>query len=239
MVVRVNTVSFQGIEVRSVDVQVQLSNGLPAFNIVGYLRHTVFLSCFFMVLTCFFVKESLALSCFPAIPDTIYILKAPVIFNGKVTEFIEHKDDNGKIIYKDIRFKVIEMYKGPVSDTIDIRSISIMGYLPNLAVGSEVTIIPDVMENGALGISYCSIGFRNQRFWEWKVKKAYSTEYPMLYLIGYSVKNTMLRLVSFIPEKDKVFPWMANNILALFGIFGVIVLLFFQFRKFLFKRKRN
>ncbi len=35
MVARVNTVSFQGIEVRAVDVQVQLSNGLPAFNIVG------------------------------------------------------------------------------------------------------------------------------------------------------------------------------------------------------------
>jgi magnesium chelatase family protein len=35
MVARVNTVAFQGIEVRAVDVQVQLSNGLPAFNIVG------------------------------------------------------------------------------------------------------------------------------------------------------------------------------------------------------------
>lgn len=35
MVARVNTVSFQGIEVKAVDVQVQLSNGLPAFNIVG------------------------------------------------------------------------------------------------------------------------------------------------------------------------------------------------------------
>ena len=35
MVARVNTVAFQGIEVRPVDVQVQLSNGLPAFNIVG------------------------------------------------------------------------------------------------------------------------------------------------------------------------------------------------------------
>ncbi len=35
MVAHVNTVSFQGIEVRNVDVQVQLSNGLPAFNIVG------------------------------------------------------------------------------------------------------------------------------------------------------------------------------------------------------------
>ncbi len=35
MVARINTVSFQGIEVRPVDVQVQLSNGLPTFNIVG------------------------------------------------------------------------------------------------------------------------------------------------------------------------------------------------------------
>ncbi len=35
MVARINTVAFQGVEVKSVDVQVQISNGLPAFNIVG------------------------------------------------------------------------------------------------------------------------------------------------------------------------------------------------------------
>ncbi len=35
MVAQVNTVSFQGIDVRAVDVQVQISNGLPAFTIVG------------------------------------------------------------------------------------------------------------------------------------------------------------------------------------------------------------
>lgn len=35
MVAKINTVSFQGVEVKPVDVQVQLSNGLPAFNIVG------------------------------------------------------------------------------------------------------------------------------------------------------------------------------------------------------------
>lgn len=35
MVARVNTVAFQGVEVLNIDVQVQLSNGLPAFNIVG------------------------------------------------------------------------------------------------------------------------------------------------------------------------------------------------------------
>lgn len=35
MVAHVNTVAFQGIEVKPVDVQVQISNGLPAFNIVG------------------------------------------------------------------------------------------------------------------------------------------------------------------------------------------------------------
>lgn len=35
MVARINTVAFQGIDVKPVDVQVQISNGLPAFNIVG------------------------------------------------------------------------------------------------------------------------------------------------------------------------------------------------------------
>ena len=35
MVARVNTVAFQGIDVRPVDVQVQIANGLPAFTIVG------------------------------------------------------------------------------------------------------------------------------------------------------------------------------------------------------------
>ena len=35
MVARINTVAFQGIDVRPVDVQVQISNGLPAFTIVG------------------------------------------------------------------------------------------------------------------------------------------------------------------------------------------------------------
>ncbi len=35
MTVQINTVSFLGIEVRDIEVQVQLSNGLPAFNIVG------------------------------------------------------------------------------------------------------------------------------------------------------------------------------------------------------------
>ncbi len=41
MVARVNTVAFQGIDVRPVDVQVQISNGLPAFNIVGLPDKTV------------------------------------------------------------------------------------------------------------------------------------------------------------------------------------------------------
>ncbi len=35
MVARINTVAFQGIDVQAVDVQVQISGGLPAFHIVG------------------------------------------------------------------------------------------------------------------------------------------------------------------------------------------------------------
>lgn len=35
MVARINTVAFHGVDVQNVDVQVQISNGLPAFTIVG------------------------------------------------------------------------------------------------------------------------------------------------------------------------------------------------------------
>jgi magnesium chelatase family protein len=35
MVQRVATVAFEGVETRPVDVQVQISPGLPAFNLVG------------------------------------------------------------------------------------------------------------------------------------------------------------------------------------------------------------
>lgn len=36
MVARINTVAFHGVEVQAVDVQVQISNGLPVFTNVGY-----------------------------------------------------------------------------------------------------------------------------------------------------------------------------------------------------------
>ena len=35
MVARINTVAFHGVDVQAVDVQVQISNGLPAFTVVG------------------------------------------------------------------------------------------------------------------------------------------------------------------------------------------------------------
>lgn len=35
MVQRVSTVTFQGVDVKEIDVQVQIANGLPAFNVVG------------------------------------------------------------------------------------------------------------------------------------------------------------------------------------------------------------
>lgn len=41
MVARVNTVTFEGVEVQNVDVQVQIANGLPAFSIVGLPDKTV------------------------------------------------------------------------------------------------------------------------------------------------------------------------------------------------------
>jgi magnesium chelatase family protein len=41
VVIRVKTVAFQGIEAQSVEVQIQLQSGLPAFNIVGLADKTV------------------------------------------------------------------------------------------------------------------------------------------------------------------------------------------------------
>lgn len=41
MVARINTVAFQGVTVQPIDVQVQISNGLPAFTIVGLPDKTV------------------------------------------------------------------------------------------------------------------------------------------------------------------------------------------------------
>ncbi len=38
MVARISTIAFQGVDVQSIDVQVQISNGLPAFTIVGYIK---------------------------------------------------------------------------------------------------------------------------------------------------------------------------------------------------------
>lgn len=45
MVARINTIAFSGVDVQSIDVQVQISNGLPAFTIVGYIL--LFLTLFF------------------------------------------------------------------------------------------------------------------------------------------------------------------------------------------------
>lgn len=41
MLSRITTVAFQGIQAVPVDVQVQIANGLPAFNIVGLADKTV------------------------------------------------------------------------------------------------------------------------------------------------------------------------------------------------------
>ena len=41
MVQRVSTVAFEGIETRAVDVQVQVSPGLPAFHVMGLADKTV------------------------------------------------------------------------------------------------------------------------------------------------------------------------------------------------------
>ena len=41
MITRIETIAFEGIEIKSVDVQVHISDGLPCFNIVGLPDKTV------------------------------------------------------------------------------------------------------------------------------------------------------------------------------------------------------
>lgn len=45
MVARINTIAFQGVDVQNIDVQVQISNGLPCFTIVEYIKllHNAFI----------------------------------------------------------------------------------------------------------------------------------------------------------------------------------------------------
>ncbi len=37
MTAQIHTVTFQGIDAQAIQVQVQISNGLPSFQIVGYI----------------------------------------------------------------------------------------------------------------------------------------------------------------------------------------------------------
>lgn len=52
MVARINTIAFHGLDVQNVDVQVQISNGLPAFTIVGPINPDMPKRAFFL---CFLV----------------------------------------------------------------------------------------------------------------------------------------------------------------------------------------
>jgi len=38
MVAKISTIAFQGVDVQTVNVEVQISNGLPAFTIVEYIK---------------------------------------------------------------------------------------------------------------------------------------------------------------------------------------------------------
>jgi len=38
MAARINTIAFSGVSVQTISVEVQISNGLPAFTIVGYIN---------------------------------------------------------------------------------------------------------------------------------------------------------------------------------------------------------
>lgn len=118
---------------------------------------------------------------------------APIIFSGKAIEVIEEKDSQG-ILTNFVRFEVTHVFKGPDQKYLIIQN-KLGEMAANAGGGKEVTLIPDVLENGSLAMNYCSLGVRNQNVWLPEVKYAYSTPFPELYLLRWYV----LSLLFFFP----------------------------------------
>ena len=116
------------------------------------------------------------------VPTNQMLIDAPVIFSGIATEMGEKEvatKYHGQQTYRYARFKVTHMYKGP-----DRRYLDLLIVRPGYAakIGEEVTLIPSVSESGDMSISVCSIGLRTEKYWVGKVKNAYATPFPNLYL---------------------------------------------------------
>lgn len=196
MVARINTVAFHGVDVQNVDVQVQISTGLPAFTIVGSIKPiiAIFLISFFLA------GPAYAWSCISVVPTAQQIIDAPVIFSGIAIETGEKELQtaaNGMRSYKYIRFKVTRMFKGQNTKYLDLLVVAPGYYTPK--IGEEVTLIPDT----GMSISGCSLGMRTEQYWAGKVRKAYATPIPNLYLkidaIPYKVEGfVFLSLLSLI-----------------------------------------
>ena len=157
----------------------------------------LFLFAVSLLIVSFYPSASSALTCFPGAPSNLDIIKAPIIFEGIAREFVDKKDTNGKVLSKYIKFDITRVYKGPELSTIDIKSVSIVGYPPNIGLGSKITLMPDKLENGELGISYCSKGLRSGA-WTGLVAYAYEKKlFPTLYLIS-TYKPTRFYLIGIL-----------------------------------------
>lgn len=129
MVARINTVAFHGVEVQGVDVQVQISNGLPAFTNVGYniaclkkMAKIWGLSLFLIFLPSVFLPKSQGAHAFSCTQEEFSIKNAfdqsEVVFKGEISAL----NPDGSV-----STKIIEAYKHtqplPNNGTFDLYFI--------------------------------------------------------------------------------------------------------------------
>lgn len=145
-----------------------------------YVR-VMFLLCFLIVS---YSQSAKAWSCFPPPLTNIDIIRAPVIFSGRLKEVVSKKAQGSEQEHYYFRYEVTKMYKGPNVETIDITP-SFSDTMPsNIKKNSNIRVyIPEQNLNGTLTISICNKANRGRNRWEPIFKNAYNSPFPTMYLL--------------------------------------------------------
>ena len=144
-----------------------------------------------MLLLCFFVvsysQPANAWSCIFHTPSNIELIHAPIIFEGKVTDKVTKADKNY------YRYTVTKLYKGPKTKTIDILGGD-GDFDPKTAKNYRTSILlPRKTKSGDLFSPRCSPQIKLSSHAAVKIKLAYQTPFPTMFLI-FTARETHLFL---------------------------------------------
>ena len=148
------------------------------------------------------------------------------------------KDEAGKLLAREAKFKITELYKGQTKDTINVRLLGIAGFGPGIHIGGKYVLMPDEHDNGFLSVTPCSQGLRNQKIWLPKVKKAYSTPFPALVMY----LDDLALITKQMSYKTTLFTQKYKPYVMYWGPAGLLILLLIimQLKKFLnYRKARN